>query len=127
MANVASPRVAFEWAERLILEFTSFDCELRESLRHKLTMAIVVRPVNRAGTVFGEPFDAVTTDISQSGLGFLCSRTVNDKYVCVTFHDDEATRAILEVIRCRPVGRFFEIGGQFIRRIETVATDDRDL
>ena len=123
MANVATPRVTFDWAEKLVQYLTSFDCELRETLRHKLTTPIVVRPVNRAGTVFGEPYEAVTTDISRSGVGFLYTRAVTDKYVCVTFHNGGATRVIVEVIRCRPVGPFYEIGGEFVRLLDQTSPD----
>ena len=118
MANVAIPRVRFDWAERLVHELASCDTELRKDPRHKLTAEVVVRPVNGAGTIFGEPFRAVTTDISRSGIGFLYSRAVTDKYVCVTFRDGSGTCVILEVVRCRPVGPFYEIGGEFVRRIK---------
>jgi hypothetical protein len=116
MENVAPPK-AFEWAEQLAHELTDFEHE-REVPRRKLTAEVLVRPVNADCTTFGEPFRAVTTDISAAGLGFLHTRAVSDKYLCVTFRNGTDTSILVEVMRCRPVGPLYEIGGEFVRKIE---------
>lgn len=120
MENIVVPRQGFKWAKHLVRELTEFEQDARESKRHKITMEVIVRPVNGDGTTFGAAYRAVSTDISATGLGFLHRRPVSDKYLCVTFRTEAELSVIIEVVRCRPVGPLFEVGGVFVRKLDGV-------
>ena len=82
-------------------------------------MEIVVRASNGRGSVFGTPFKAITTDISPGGMGFLHTTTVPYKFLAITFgQNGQQTFALVEVVRCRSVGNFYEIGAKFIRPLD---------
>jgi hypothetical protein len=111
------------WGERVMEELTGYDYEARAYPRTKLTSEIVVRPTNGLGSVFGTPFNAVTVDISPSGIGFLHTAAVPDKYLAILLGTNGRRKFVLvEVVRCRAVGNFYEIGAQFIRPLESVGS-----
>lgn len=65
-------------------------------------------------------FGAVTRDVSTSGMRLLATRAVQCRFIQVEFSQagKERIRVVLQVLRCNTLGRFYEIAGQFIARIE---------
>ncbi|MBC8354183.1 MAG: PilZ domain-containing protein [Planctomycetes bacterium] len=113
---------AYLWGEQLAEELTRFQFEARAHPRTKLTVELTARASNRNGSVFGTPFDAITTDISPGGLGFLHTTTVSDKFLAITLGPKHQQAFVLvEVVRCRPIGQFYEIGAKFIRLLDAIA------
>ena len=111
----------YAWSDRLVEELTGFDYEARDYPRTKLTSDIVVRATNGSGSIFGTSFNAVTTDISASGIGFLHTCAVPDRFLAITLgRNGSRVYALVEVVRCRSVGQLYEVGVRFIRRLETV-------
>ncbi|MCA9122716.1 MAG: PilZ domain-containing protein [Planctomycetaceae bacterium] len=105
-----------DWGEQLSDELTHFEYETRAHPRTKLTVEILIRASNRDGSKLGTPFNAITTDISPGGIGFLHTTPVGDKYLVIELGVKHRRASVLvEVVRCRPVGNFYEIGSKFIR------------
>jgi len=114
------PQGAFKLADRLARESIE---EMREFQRHKLTVEVEVHPLNSKFEPVGEGFVAVTQDISTGGLGFIHTRAVNDKLLCISL-SEEMWQAhlgqvfVMEVKRCDPVGSLYAVGGRFIGKID---------
>ena len=118
-----SSAATFRGGDQLVGDFTHFEYEARAQPRTKLTIEIVARASNGEGTVFGTPFNAVTTNISSSGIGFLHTTPVMDKFLAITLGaKDRRAFVLVEVVRCRAVGDFYEIGAKFIRLIDSVGS-----
>jgi len=92
--------------------------EKRQRPRHSIMAVVVAQPCNAAGNLAGEPFKAVTRDLSTAGLSLLHTRMVKAKFLSIEIlnHHGEPIRAHLEVIRCHPVGPFYSIAGSFVER-----------
>ncbi len=118
-----SSTATYLWGEQLADELTHFEYEARAHVRTKLTVELVARASNGKGNVFGTPFNAVTTDISAGGIGFLHSTAVLNKYLAIELGAGHRRALVLvEVVRCRSVGDLFEIGAKFIRLLDTVGS-----
>lgn len=108
-----------DWGEQLADELTHFEYESRAHPRTKLTVEIEVRASNRSGSKLGTPFNAITTDISPGGIGFLHTTPVGDKFLAIELGGKHRrASALVEVVRCRPVGIFYEIGAKFVRLVD---------
>ena len=111
------------WGEQLTEELTGFEYEARVQPRTKLTTEIAVRASNGRGSIFGAPFNAITTDISPSGIGFLHTTAVSDKFLAITMgQNGRRAYVLVEVVRCRAVGSLYEIGAKFIRPLDHVGS-----
>jgi PilZ domain len=115
---VRSQRNAIELI-REILDETQADyvADERVDLRYPVCVPIEATLYNDQGQPCGEPFTAVTKDISAGGIAFLRSAAVTDRYVVITFpwakqHSDE--RVVVEVRYCRELGPLWQIGGRFL-------------
>jgi hypothetical protein len=66
----------------------------------------------------GEAFAAITRDISSKGISIYHTRPVHERYLAIQWNveEGEQLRVLVNVVRCRPVGRFYEIGGMFITK-----------
>jgi hypothetical protein len=64
-----------------------------------------------------QPIDAqeVTNDVLQR-VSVIHTRAVHSQYVAVTFDNPEMT-LVVRLVRCRPVGFFYELGGVFVRKL----------
>ena len=89
----------------------------REQRRFAVTIRATVIPVDEHMSPVDEPFTAMTLNISQSGLALVHTRAVNHRFLLVELHDPRRTQVVLEVIRCRHVGRFYDIAGRFTIRL----------
>jgi len=58
---------------------------------------------------------AVTRDLSATGLGLLHTKPVKAKYLRVTIPmADKDKQLTIGVLRCEPIGRFWDVGGRFV-------------
>jgi len=90
--------------------------ERRSATRYPLACPVVAVPIDDHEHP-GEPFAAITRDISSRGISIYHTRPVHEPYLAIqwTIEEGERLRVLVEVVRCRPVGPFFyEIGGSFI-------------
>jgi hypothetical protein len=93
----------------------------RQSSRHQLVVPVTVVPVDEGFCPLGQPFMAMTRDISTTGLSLIHTRAVPCQRLIVELRVPSAAgiQVVLQVTRCRALGRFYEIAGYFIMRLKT--------
>lgn len=93
--------------------------ERRLSLRYPITMPVKSTPVNDHYEPCGDVFLAVTRDISLGGLCMYHLAPVTARFLEleITNHNDEQLHVLMEVVRCRQTGPFFEVAGRFIGQV----------
>ena len=90
--------------------------ERRAATRYPLACPVMAVPIDEQEKP-GEPFAAITRDISSQGISIYHTRPIHEPYLAIqwTVEEGEQLRVLVEVVRCRPVGPFFyEIGGTFV-------------
>jgi hypothetical protein len=91
--------------------------ERRQTLRYPVTMPIRAVPLDDEGISAGEPFLAVTRDISVGGLCMYHLAPVVSRLLqleLVNSSKQEQLRVVLEVVRCLQTGPLYEIAGRFV-------------
>ncbi|MFW6114246.1 MAG: PilZ domain-containing protein [bacterium] len=68
----------------------------------------------------GDPVVCTSRNISTGGIALVHKRALKPKYLILELspNDGVPIQMVLEVLRCRSVGRFFEIAGRFLMKIE---------
>lgn len=89
----------------------------REYTRFYFAVPIRVQPLDDFFRPTGVSFAAVTRDLSAAGIGVLYTKPVKSKYIEITvdFPPDHKILTV-EVLRCKPIGSFYDIGGRFVNR-----------
>ena len=82
-----------------------------------------VQPVDSGFEPLGEPFTAVSRDISSSGIGLMHTRAIREKYLWLRLETRGGVKmnVVAEVLRCRPLGMFYEIGAKFVAKLDEAA------
>lgn len=111
--------VAFvDWLiERMVQEGSYYRGEDRRiEERHRVAISVTGMPVDDNMQPAAEAFEAVTRDISRSGLALFHSQPVTTKFLAVQLIDLDGHQfeAVVQVLRCRPIGPVFEIAGRFV-------------
>ena len=98
---------------------TESSVEKRTANRRVFHAAIPVQPVDENFRPLGEVFMAVTHDISVTGLCMFYNRAVEDEYLAVELDaaGGQTLQVVIRVCRCRPMGRFYQIAGEFITQL----------
>lgn len=93
--------------------------ERRAEPRHRVALNVAVMPIDTALKPAGEHFMAVTRDISSRGLCLFSVQPVDNMFLALKLPDvnGQTLQAVMEVLRCRPSGPFFEIGGKFVTKV----------
>ncbi len=120
-SNVTEPSPElFRFAEAAAANQRPYDgAERRTEVRRSIAVAVLAKPVGIDLTPVGEPFIAVTRDISTNGMAMFYTAPVTAKYLIVEFDDFAGGRCrmFFAVLRCNPVWGYFEIGGTFLNRL----------
>ena len=87
--------------------------------RYPLCLNIVAIPVDEDNNASGAPLLGVTCNISNSGIAMLFTRPVSAGPLALQFGDPRGghVRLLMNVLRCRPVGNFFEVAGTFLSKL----------
>jgi hypothetical protein len=99
--------------------------EKRSKPRRQVTAPLIVQPLNEKSQPLGEPFRALTRDISTEGIGFLHTRKVDAPLAALEIENPQAPdqskmQILVEVRRCNAIhATLFEIGCRFVMRLET--------
>lgn len=90
----------------------------RASPRHRITMEVAAVPLDELLRPIGDPFIALTRDISAGGISLVHTRRVAAPYLLLKLDNGGgvAVRVITKVLRCRQLKRFFEVAGKFVSR-----------
>jgi hypothetical protein len=93
--------------------------EKRSAHRFPLATAVPVMPIDDRLRPVGRPFMALTRNISTCGIALVHTRPVTTKYLVVelTSAADERLQVLLEVLRCRPLGPYCDIAGEFVAKV----------
>lgn len=88
----------------------------RRSRRHQQIIQLVVLPLDEQRQPAGPPFIAYSRNFSKGGLSLIHTREAPSEllYIEMDWPAPPTTKAILKVLRSRPIGEFFEIGGEFV-------------
>ena len=91
-----------------------FGCERRRDRRYSLITNVVVAPVDGKCRQAGEPFVALSSGMSVSGIRLIhtCPAPAELLFLEV---GSESVKFLLNVLRSRPVGPCFEIAGQLVK------------
>jgi hypothetical protein len=90
--------------------------ERRLNLRYPLTMPVKVTPLDDNHKPVAQSFLAVTRDISVGGLCLYHIAAVKSKFLQLELSSPNQDRldVVIEVVRCKQAGPFFEIAGPFV-------------
>lgn len=95
----------------------------RKTSRVSLLATVVGVPVNRQFEPCGEAFKAAARDVSQGGMSMLHTRAISSEHVALRWQSlaskNSFIKVVMQVVRCRPMGPFYELAGQFIMREAT--------
>lgn len=93
--------------------------EQRTERRYLLSLPIAAVAVDSSLQRIGEPFIAVSRDISSGGIAMYHTRTVKEKLLALemTAPAGDKLRVLMEVLRCHPSGLFYEIAGRFVSKL----------
>jgi hypothetical protein len=99
--------------------------ERRSEPRHAVAIDVLAIPLDKKFKKCGDPFIAITRDLSSSGIAMFHNQHVTAKYLALEIIDAEGVRLrlVLSVLRSSPVGLFYEIGGRFIKKFESTSID----
>jgi len=91
----------------------------RKSQRRPVAIAVPVIPVDEEGNPVGAPYLAMSRDISSGGICLIHTRATTSKFLLVELRAPrkESMKLLVEVVRCRSIGRTYEIGGKFLSKI----------
>ena len=92
----------------------------RRELRHTVAVDVNVVPLDNELQPIGEGFAATTRDISSGGLSLIHFDRLDCPFLAVeitTPGDERPFRAAVEVLRCRPIGPYFQVAGKFVTKL----------
>ncbi len=121
------PQAMVEFARRLDeeeeAEVESNDTELprgstRGAKRILLQATATAIPVSNQFQKQGDPFKLMLTNVGMSGVRMHGTRSTNSEFLAISWKAEtipyHTFRVVIQVTRCRPCKRFYEIGGQFV-------------
>jgi hypothetical protein len=94
--------------------------ERRSAKRHVVIMDVPAVPLDKAMRPAGDPFVAISRNISTTGISLFHTAQIHAPYLALELRDEvKATsiRAAIEVVRCAAKGQLFEIAGKFVYKI----------
>jgi len=93
--------------------------EVRGKVRQPFVAEVQAQRVDSTYRPVGPTFSAVTRDISVGGIGLIAPVLVDTPLLIVRIdHPTGLAKCLLmEVRRCRPFRKFFEVGGPFVTDI----------
>ena len=103
------------FVSRLAREYFMDGPDRRVEPRLRVTLPVNLQPLDDDLNPLGYRSRAVTRDISASGIGLVCQDPVNASYLMLSLPTPagESLEVVAKVLRCRPVGYYFDVGCQF--------------
>ena len=117
----APPRSLVAYVTKLLAEEYEGP-QRRASRRLPVVVPVVALPLDDDFRPSGTTFAAITRDLSTTGLRLFSTRIASSKFLAVelTPSSGQSIQVVLQVLRCKAIGRFYEIAGPFVAR-----TDDQ--
>ncbi|MFO0948387.1 MAG: hypothetical protein U1D30_21115 [Planctomycetota bacterium] len=106
--------------------------ERRQFPRYPFTTRVLGIALNERFEKCGPVFEAVSRDISATGIALCHTRSISERYLLIdlSMPSGRQTRFIIERTRCQTAGRFYLIAGKFVAkydRTESSTTDRNPL
>ncbi|HUY93322.1 MAG TPA: hypothetical protein VMV10_31635 [Pirellulales bacterium] len=114
------PQAVADFVERAVRNSKYYDGpDVRSERRHAVSLRVAAVPVNERLNKIGEGFIAASRDISSGGIAIYHTRGTSERFLALELSapSGEKMHVLLEVLRCRPVGLFYEIAGRFVSKI----------
>ena len=113
--HLATPEVIFETINWALDRAQSHNfADRRISERTTVHLPVVIQPIDSNCHPVGEPFEAITRDVSVGGMGFVTTAELTCEQILVRFtSDDKSTTLVLDVHYCNQIGPFFFVGASF--------------
>jgi len=117
---IAPPEALLKFV-RGLPECSEAGAEHRKSARIPTNLEVVCVPLNGDEEPCGDPFVAVSRNISAGGLALVHARRILTKLLSVWLHPGEAQTLhfVVKIIHCRGLGPYVEHCCQIVRRIES--------
>lgn len=119
---VRAPAAVVDFVRRTIEQLRPSSCayEKRAQRRFDVNIPALFVPLDPDFHAVGLPFEALVRDISAGGLGIVHTRAVTETHLAAKLmmpNSAAMMKMIGEVIRCRPLGRFYDVGLRFVAKI----------
>lgn len=119
----AEPSVPPENVQRLIRVLAKDNYRGNERRRNKhysVVVPVIAVPLAADFSVAGKSLQMTTANVSLSGAALLHTRFTETPYFALDFTAAgiELVQVVMEVLRVRPVGPLYEIGGRFLSRLK---------
>ena len=90
--------------------------ERRSEPRHPLLVSVEAQAIDADGQPIGEAVSGISRDLSASGISILTATPIVGGFLWIRLTRKEigTIEAVLEVVRIRTIGPFFETAGRFI-------------
>jgi hypothetical protein len=94
--------------------------EKRDCERFPIVAPVAVMPLGNGLEPAGAPFMALTRNISRSGIGLVSTRAACTEFIAVEWPcvSGQGMQLVVQVLRCRPLRSFYDIGGKFLTRMD---------
>jgi hypothetical protein len=111
--------LADQWIHRFMEQRRCDDRgERRTEKRRAIAISVHAVPLDADLRPMGQGFIATTREISQRGLVLIHYKKAHTPFLAVELADAIAGQfhAVMHLLRCRPVGPYFEMAGNFLTR-----------
>ncbi len=90
--------------------------ERRAHERYVVAIPSLVHPLDANHQPNGRAFNAATRDISVGGIGLIHTQPVESEYLGVKLQSPDGLElsVLVKVLRCVPLGTYFDIAGEFV-------------
>ena len=95
--------------------------ERRSDKRYLVATPVWVQPVDAQSNPIGEPFAAVTRDISLEGMGLVHTKPIECDTVALRFSGEgKEVERVAAILWCKALGPFYYVGANFVGKFEKV-------
>jgi hypothetical protein len=117
-SDTKTPRSKINQFVRTVCNSRMSDDERRSEKRRPVVLNIIAVPLDEDRNPCGEPFLALSRNISRGGIALLHTETVKAPYLLLRIETlrHEVIQAVVQVIRARNFYQFTEISGRFIAK-----------
>jgi hypothetical protein len=109
--------------KRLIEEGHYYDGpDRRKEKRHAVALQVIAMPLTEDLLPAGPAFVATTRDISRNGIAIIHYQPVDSPLLAVQLTDlgGKTFEGAIDLRRCRKIGNYYEIAGQYVTKIYDV-------
>jgi len=92
--------------------------ERGEDKRHAVAIIVPAVAVDEDYRPVAEPTRMLTRDLSASGIGLVHTKPAGERLLALELPSPTGpVQIVVEVVRCRQIGSFYDIGGRFVARL----------